>query len=376
MIRRRATPDGLPFRVYERRGVRDYSIGYKLPSGVWAFRYKCAADDIAEIARLRRQAIEESVNVNHEAPEGGFKGLVDSWFEWQESLPDSAANKRAASTLKENRNEADNLVKAWGHFEPSEITKAMGYDYLEACVHATYIDKDGKEQPRPRPEKGNKEMALARLILEYGIRKKVVDVNPLDGLTKNKTRKTHRLVTQEEMDLAVSVGRQLGGARLIVALALKTAWLCVRRSVEVRAIMRTAVTDTGMLWSDGKDKTKSQVLIEWSPELRATIDEALAVKRFGIAGTMYLFGNMRGQRYTKGGWKAMLDDLMRACVAEAAKEKIAFQKFNLQDCRPKGVTDKLDRGDTDTKNATGHNSDKMIATVYDRRPVKRATPAA
>ena len=40
------------------------------------------------------------------------------------------------------------------------------------------------------------------------------------------------------MDLAVSVGRRLGGARLIVALALKTAWLCVRRSVEVRAIMR------------------------------------------------------------------------------------------------------------------------------------------
>lgn len=378
MIRRRATPDGLPFRVYERRGVRVYSIGYKLPSGVWAYRYECPITDLHQIALLRRKAIEESVNVNHETPAGGFKGLVEDWFKWQEALPSTAANKRADSTLKENRKEADNLVRAWGHFEPDEITKSMGYDYLEACLHAKFVDKKdgGKVKDRPRPEKGNKEMALARLILEYGIRKKLLMVNPLDGLTKNKTRKTRRLVTREELDLAVTVGRRCGGARLIVALALKTAWLCIRRSVEVRGIMRDAVKDTGMLWSDGKDSTKSKVLIGWSPELKATVDEALAVKRFHVAGTMYIFGNMRGQRYTKGGWKAMLDDLMRECVKEAAEKKIAFTKFSLQDCRPMGVTDKLDRGDTDTKEATGHTSDKMIATVYDRRPVKRSTPAA
>ena len=68
-----------------------------------------------------------------------------------------------------------------------------------------------------------------------------------------------------------------------------------------------------------------------------------------------------------GGWKAMLDDLMRECEIEATAKNIPFKKFNLQDCRPMGVTDKLERGDTDTKNATGHNSEKMIATVYDRR---------
>ncbi|MES2685720.1 MAG: hypothetical protein V4706_02800 [Pseudomonadota bacterium] len=378
MTRLRDEPDGLPYRVYERRGVRVYSIGYKMPTGVWAFKYECPVTDLLQVAKLRRRAIEESVNVMHEVPAGGFKGLVDDWFKWQEALPANAANKRAASTLKENRNEAKNLVQAWGHFEAHEITRAMAYDYLEACLHATFIDKkDGnKVKPRPRPEKGNKEMALARLILEHGIRKRLIEVNPLDGLTKNKTKKTHRLVAQEEMDLAVSVGRRFGGSRLIVALALKTAWLCIRRSVEVRGIMRDAVKDTGMLWDDGKDKTKSQVLIEWSPELRETVNEALAIKRNHVAGSMYIFGNMRGQRYTKGGWKAMLDDLMRECEIEAAEKHIAFRKFNLQDCRPKGVTDKMERGDDDTQNATGHRDGKMIATVYDRRPVKRAKPAA
>lgn len=363
MIRRRNNPDGLPYRVYERRGVRVYSIGYKMASGRWAFRYECPIDDILQIAKLRRKAIEESVNVAGDVPTGGFAGLVKAWFAWQEALPSSDPRKRAQSTIDENKREVVNLVKAFGHLEPDEMTKAMGYDYLEACVQAQ------------RPEKGNKEIALARLILEYGIRKKMLEVNPFDGLTKNKTVKERRLVTGVEMDLAVEIGRKLGGARHIVAMGLKTAWLCVRRSVEVRGIKRDGIREDGILWGDGKSKTKAKILIEWSPDLRETIAEALSIKRFHVAGTMYVFGNMKGQRYTKGGWKSMLDDLMRECVKVAKERKIEFKRFSLQDCRPMGVSGKLERGDTDTKQATGHTSDKMIQSVYDRRPVKRATPA-
>jgi integrase len=363
MIRRRATPDGLPFRVYERFGVRVYSIGYKMKSGVWAFRYECPVDDARQVATLRRKAILESATITDERPIGGFAGLIDAWFAYQEALPASSAKKRATSTITENKREAAMLKKAWGHFEATEITKAMGYAYLQACE-------------AKRPEKGNKEMALARLILEYGITRNVVTENALDGLSKNRTKKEKRLVTQPEMDLAVEMGRKFGGARLVVALALRTAWLCVKRSVEVRGITRDGIREDGLAWRDGKDKTKAEVLIEWSPELRATVDEALQVKRSKVAGTMYLFGNQRGQRYTKGGWKSMLDDLMRECELEAARRKLAFRKFSLQDCRPKGVSDKLAQGHEDTQEATGHTDGKMIARVYDRREQKRAKPAA
>lgn len=71
----------------------------------------------------------------------------------------------------------------------------------------------------------------------------------------------------------------------------------------------------------------------------------------------------------------MLHDLMTACEAQAKKDGIEFRKFNLQDCRPMGVTTKLERGDKDTKDATGHTCEKMIETVYDRRKVKTAKPA-
>lgn len=363
MIRRRTSPDGLPYRLYERRGVRVYSIGYKLPSGKWAFRYECSVVDIARVAQLRRQAIEESARIRSDTPIGGFKGLVDAWFDWQEGLAHDNTKKRAASTIAENKRESKNLIKAFGHLSPDELTKTMGYEYLDACESVG------------RPEKGNKEISLARLILEYGIRTGMIEVNPFDGLKRNKTVKTRRYVEHSELALAVEVGRQLGGARLIVALCLQTAWLCVGRSVEARGLTRDMVKEDGLVWQDGKSKNKAPTFFEWTPELKATIDEAIAIKRNHVAGSMYVFGNMRGQKYTKGGWKAMLDDLMRECERVAVDRRLDFKKFNLQDCRPKGVSDKLERGDLDTREATRHTSDKMISTVYDRRKSKKATPA-
>lgn len=363
MIRRRNSPDGLPYRVYERYGVRVYSIGYKLPSGKWAFRFECPVGDINAIQKLRRQAIEESSHIRLDTPTGGFTGLVDAWFNWQEGLAHSNTKKRASSTISENKRESKNLVTAFGHLSPDEMTKTMGYEYLDACEAAG------------RPEKGNKEISLARLILEYGIRTGMIAVNPFDGLKRNKTVKPKRYVDDSELAIAVEVGRRLGGTYHILALCLKVAYLCVGRSVEARAFTINNITDAGIVWQDGKNKAKAPTLFSWTPELRSTVDEALAIKRNHVAGTMYLFGNMRGQRYTKSGWGKLLGILMDKCELEASKRKLTFTRFNLQHCRPKGVSDKLERGDLDTRDATRHTSEKMISTVYDRRELKKSTPA-
>lgn len=363
MIKRRASPDGLPYRVYERYGARVYSIGYKLASGAWAFRYSCPVANAVEIAQIKKQAIEESTRVNMVRPIGGFEGLVKAWFDWQEALPTSSTKKRASSTLAENRRESVKLVSAFGHLQLDEITKTMGYEYLDACEAGN------------RPEKGNKEISLARLILEYGVRLGMIEVNPFDGLRKNKTVKVKRYVTDSELALAVEVGRLAGSSYHILALCLKTAYLCVGRSVEARAFTINNITDAGIVWHDGKDRSKAPTLFSWTPELRATIDEAKAIKRHKIAGTMYLFGNLSGQRYTKSGWGKLLGELMNQCETVANQRKLEFQRFNLQHCRPKSVSDKLRKGDDDVRDATRHTGEKMIATVYDRREMKKATPA-
>jgi hypothetical protein len=109
--------------------------------------------------------------------------------------------------------------------------------------------------------------------------------------------------------------------------------------------------------------------------LRSTIDEALAIERGRLAATWYVFGNLRGQRYTKGGWKATLAKLMAECIAEAKHGGVEFQPFSLQDCRPMGVSAKLEKGDADVVDATLHTSERMVRQVYDRRRVRTARPA-
>jgi site-specific recombinase XerD len=364
MIRARNTPDGLPFRVYERYGARLYSIGYKMKSGRWAFKYRCLVDDANQIRKLRRDAIEESTRIIEDIPEGGFKGLVDAWFEWQEALPETSANKRQPSTIDENRREAAMLLKSFGHLEVAEITRTMGYQYLEA------------HQDAGRPLKANKEIALARLILEYAIRKGMIESNPFHKITHNKViEQKKRYVTDDEMEIVQIAGKWAGPTYEIIALALKTAYLCVRRSVEVRKIARDSITDTGIVWTDSKDQNKPKILIEWSPELRETIDKVLAIKRNNLAGSFLLFGNLNGQRYTKSGWGKLLGTLMADAEELARAMELPFEHFSLQDCRPKGVSDKLAAGHTDTQDATLHSDGKMIARIYDRRANKKATPA-
>ena len=115
-------------------------------------------------------------------------------------------------------------------------------------------------------------------------------------------------------------------------------------------------------------------LIKWSDELRSVIEEALAVKRNHLAGTSYVFGNLQGQRYTKGGWKKTLFELMKHCSVKALADGQNFQPFSLQDCRPKGVSDKLAQGDLDVLDATLHTSDRMMKQTYDRRKLRVAKP--
>lgn len=375
MIRRRDRPDGLPFRVYERRGKLRYSIGYKNPNGSWEFRLHCVMTDTARILDLRSEAISRCAALRLGKPaDDSFQALCDAWFALQERLPAQAVQKRADSTLKENRREAAMLCKAWGPWRVNDIKKGDAYDYLDACL----LGRDKHGQPRPRPEKGNKEIALGRVILEYAVRTRRIDANPFSNVEKLATQKSDRYVTDGELALAVEVGRRMGGPQHIVALALKTAFLCVRRSVEVRGLTRHQIREDGIEWQAAKRQRGEAMkvgLIEWSPVLKATVDEALAIKRREAAGAWYVFGNMSGQRYTKGGWKATLAKLMTECIKEAAKQKVAFIKFSLQDCRPKGVSDKMARGDRDVVDATMHSSERMVRQVYDRRRVRVAKPA-
>lgn len=364
MARRRKHPDGLPFRVYERKGKTTYSIGYKSPDNRWLFRLKCNARDLATVHSTRTEAIQRASALPTPSPAvDTFETLVTAFFEWQESFEVGSARRRAESTLKENRSEAKNLVRSFGPMNIESIRPSHAYRYLDACEAAG------------RGPKGNKEISLARSIFEYAIRIDKLTSNPFSDIKKISTTPSTRLVEEAELAFVMEVARKVGGTALTVGLAMEVAYLCVRRSGEVRALTRSQLSAQGIRWVAGKaqrGKPPLKGLITWSPRLEAAIDEALTIQRHEGAPCEFIFGNLSGRQYTKGGWKKTLSNLMTECVRVAAERGQPFTKFNLQDCRPAGVTERLDNEEADVMNATLHKSPQILFRHYDRRRTRVA----
>jgi site-specific recombinase XerD len=379
-MRRRETPDGLPYRLYERHGMNIYSVGFKAADGTWTFRLRCKAHDRIRIMELRREAIRMWTEIHAPSTDSDptFGWLGDEWIKYQESLPANAGAKRSRKTLEENKREINTLKKVFGEVRLSDIQHAHGVQYVDECARA--VDADGK--PRPRIEKGNKEISLAKTIFAFAKDRGWMGSNPFSEVRKAKVvRNTEpRYVTDDELNLVLKAGRAMGGPYHIMALCFQVAYYCSRRSVEARALTRDMLRPEGVVWTNGKQKAGEkamQVLIKWHPALRACIDEALACPRNKGISTFYVFGNMSGQQYTKGGWKANLTRLMARAGQLAEAEGIPFQAFSLQECRPKAVSDSLEATNYDygqVMAATMHTTPKMLAKHYDRKRLRRADP--
>lgn len=366
MTRKRQQNDGLPHRVYEYRGKTRYSIGYKGKNNKWVFRFKCPIGNARQIQQLRRDAARRALAIGAQDQElETVDQLITTWFEWQDKLPVSSTRKRAASTITENHRESRQLREVFGEMAIADVRPVHAYGYLDKC------------ETLGRGPKANKEIGLFKAMMSLAVRRGVVHVNPVERLEMLPVQASNRYVEDQELQLALEVGRAVGKPQHIVALALQTAYLCVRRSVEVRDLTLADILEGGILWENKKSSAldfKRKVLIEWSPALREVIDEALSIDRKSDALGNHIFGNLDGERYTKGGWKSTLGRLMDACV-EVAKEKcIPFRPFSLQDLRPKGVSDKLATAQTDVFDATLHTSERMVRQVYDRRRQRVAQP--
>jgi len=76
--------------------------------------------------------------------------------------------------------------------------------------------------------------------------------------------------------------------------------------------------------------------------------------------------------YTRSGWTTIWNRLMGYCEKRAEEEGRTFERFALKDMRPKSVTERKARGETNITDATGHSDERMINKTYDRRAVKKS----
>jgi integrase len=144
-----------------------------------------------------------------------------------------------------------------------------------------------------------------------------------------------------------------------VQVAMDLAVLTALRRGDILSLTRDNLTDEGILIHTSK--TKKDLLIEWSNELRAVVDRA---KRLPPQVRKPIIATRQGKAYTGQGFAAIWQRLMRKAV------KKGIERYQFRDLRAKSASD-------DTLEAAtqrlGHADPRITETVYRRKP-RRVRP--
>ncbi len=212
------------------------------------------------------------------------------------------------------------------------------------------------------PNMGNRILSVLRMVYDYALEQQLVDSNPCVGIKRNPERKRKRYLTDAEFLLI----REHAAPRL--RLMMDIAYMTGQRIGDVRSIMRRQITDEGIAFQ--QQKTDARLVVQWTDELRAAINAALALH--GKVPGLSLFFT-RGRRSGVPSYGTVRDQWRRAC--EAAKIEDAW----LHDLRAKAATDARRQG-KDARALLGHTDDRQtdryirareIPTVTGPRPVSK-----
>lgn len=111
------------------------------------------------------------------------------------------------------------------------------------------------------------------------------------------------------------------------------------------------ITDAGIRIE--VQKTGAALTFQWSAELRACIDAARRLRR--RVGSLYLYANRKGQRYTDSGW----DCLWRRTLARARVVGLTFH-----DLRRYVITEAKRQGGLDYAQAIGAHRSRQATERY------------
>ena len=221
--------------------------------------------------------------------------------------------KKAPKTRKDNIYGLSLLRQAFGHMHPERIKPKHIYAYMDA---------------RKAPIAANREKALLSHVFSYAVRWGVASDNPCRLVKRNPEKARKRYVTDEEFEAIYDV------AKPIVQVIMDMALITGLRMGDVLALQLQNITDAGLEVRTAK--TGKSLVFEWTPELRAVVNQAIALR--GDAASMFLICSRRGHRYTTHGFTSIWQRLMRKCVADSVIE----ERFQFRDLRGKTGSDAQD----------------------------------
>lgn len=258
------------------------------------------------------------------------------------------ARKVAPGTLKNNKAERENLVKVFGKMRPKDIRPMHIKQYMNLSIE------------NGRGGSANREKALLSALFQYLSDVGHFDSNPCKEIKKNtSTFKAHRLTDKELRDF-LKFARAYSETGALMADIAELSYLTGQRQGDVLSLDRRQLNKHGIEFR--QQKTGTEVLIEWTPRLKAVVERCLARK--STISTTHVIRSSKGQRYSSQGFKAMWNRL------QVLWGQAGNQRFRFHDLRAKAVTKMLEDGRR-ASDVSGHLSESAMEQHYDGRVQRR-----
>lgn len=254
---------------------------------------------------------------------------------------DEILTKKAKNTQKAQDKQLDRLQRAFGHMRPADIRPSH---------IAQYHDLVGKNAPF----QANRELALITHVLKYAVRWGHIDENPAREIQRFPEEARKRYVSHDEYIAVRDI------APLWIQIVMDLAYITGQRRIDILSLTRSQMTNDGLLIAQSKTKTK--LLIEWTPDLRNVLTRALTELPEACIQSVYVICDRKGQRRRDAAFTTAWTRLMD----KAIESGVIREKFQFRDIRAKAGSD------SDGEHL-GHRSQSTLNRHYKRLP-KRVKP--
>jgi integrase len=318
MNRPRKRDRHLPACVYLRHGAF-----WLVKQGKWT--RLAAADDLAGALREYARRIKTGTSGMAELIEQSIPVLVEG---------------RAPATAKLYRLAAGKLALMLADFAPAQVERRHVVEIIEGMA-AT-------------PVMAARCVSVLRLVMARAVDLQIIERNPCADLPKRPTSRRTRRVTLAEYAAIHAVA----SPRLRAAMSLCA--ITGQRIGDVLGLRRDALRPDGIRFRQAK--TGAELIVAWTPELRAAADAAAALH--GRVAGMFVLPGLAGRPLAH---QPVWRDWKRAC--EAAKVEGA----TLHDLRALAATEARRQG-LDAQALLGHATERMTLTYLRDHDVPVVTP--
>lgn len=240
------------------------------------------------------------------------------------------------STWNNYTTAANRLKYVFRDFTPQQITAADVWEFRDGCAST--------------PNMTNRCLTLLTQVMNYAVRRRMVESNPVIGVDKLDEKERDRLITAAEY-LAIY---EKAGPRLRCIMDLL--YLTGQRVNDVLRLRRDALETDGIAFK--QQKTGKKLLILWTPELREVVDRAKALT---TVPTLTLFSG----RYRKApDYRSIQRQWVDACTAAGV------ENAQIRDLRAMSLTEAEEQG-IDPTALAGHASPAMTARYLRRKRVSK-----